>query len=262
MFSEAWIATLTGLDIWLYRHAGIPVSTAQLLVYNLLITAPIMVLAGYVISRFEDSDQAREEALALAKASQAKLLQSQMHPHVLFNSLNGIVELIVKDPPAAEESVRALSDLLRRLLAAAESPFIALSEERAMVEAYLALESLRLGSRMEARWEWDSGLQDLRVPPLTLQPLVENAIKHGISPSKRGGTLVVILEREGNGLVLAVKNTGVSAQPSSAPGFGMGLRNLRERLVLAYGTGATLTLEREGDWTVALVRIRDFILPP
>ncbi len=261
LLSEGWIALLTWVDIGLYRHAGIPISAGPLMAYNLLITAPVMVLAGYLISRFEDANRGREEALARARESQSRLLQSQMHPHVLFNSLNGIVELIVKDPRAAEESVRALSDLLRRLLAAAEAPFIAVKEERAMVEDYLALESLRLGARMQVLCNWDPDCAESGILPLVLQPLVENAIKHGISPSKRGGVLSIALERSGDDLLIDVRNTGCGIEQPPAPGMGIGLRNLRERLLLAYGASAALDLETEGDWTRASVRVPRLILP-
>jgi len=260
IFSEAWIAACTLIDIGLYRLAKIPFDAAQLLIYNLIITGPVMVLVGYAISRFEDADRGRKEALAFAEQAQSRLLQSQLHPHVLFNSLNGIAELIVKNPQAAEESVRALSDLLRRLLAAAESTFIPVREERAMVQDYLALEALRLGSRMQVQWEWDGAFNAFGIVPLTLQPLVENAIKHGISPAKRGGILAIKLAMAGEDLLIEVKNTGHGVGHRPAQGMGIGLRNLRERLFLAYGAGASLDLATEGDWTCARVRIPGPIL--
>lgn len=259
-FSMGWIALFTSIDIFLYRRAGIQVPVGRLMTYNLLIPTSVMVLAGYLISRFEDADRGREEALARANQAQSRLLQSQLHPHVLFNSLNGIAELIVKNPIAAEECVRALSDLLRRLLAAAESSSIAIAEERAMVQDYLALESLRLGPRMQVQWEWDHSLDSSRILPLTLQPLVENAIKHGISPARRGGSLVINLAKTGSELQIEVRNTGhvVESHPSSR--VGIGLRNLRERLFLAYGSGASLILDSDNGWTIARVRIPEPIL--
>ena len=260
LFSELWVTLCTFADaLLLSRLESLPLG--QLVLYNLAITGGATVAAGYAIARLEEAEMDKEAAQAKARLAQQRLLQSQMHPHVLFNSLNGLAELIVKDPPAAEESVRSLSELLRRLLAAAESPLIALREERAMVEAYLALEALRLGPRMEVRWDWDASLQELEVPPLTLQPLVENAIKHGLSPVKKGGTLSIGLGRDEDGFSITVGNTVRGLRPSGAPGLGIGLKNLRERLDLAYGGKASLTLEEAGDgWTVARVRIRDFII--
>lgn len=260
VFSEGWIALLTWVDISLYHHAGLFISASQSLIYNLLVTGPVMVLAGYLISRFEDADLGRNEALARARESQARLLQSQMHPHVLFNSLNGIAELIVKDPRAAEDSVRALSDLLRRLLAAAEASHITMEEEREMVEDYLALESLRLGPRMQVQWDWDQACGGFRILPLVLQPLVENAIKHGISPSKRGGILSIAVARSGADLLIDVKNTGCDIELHPERGVGIGLRNLRERLLLSYGPEATLELVSKEGWTCARVHIPRLIL--
>ena len=262
LFAETWQAAAVVLDLLLYHHAGIPVPARQALIYSLCTTGPVMFLAGYLLSRYEAAERGRLAALARAREARVRLLQSQMSPHVLFNSLNGIAELIVKDPAAAEESVRALSDLLRRLLEVGHAPLIPLREERAMVEAYLSLEALRLGPRLGVRWRWDEALQDLEVPPLTLQPLVENAIKHGLAPSRRGGQLEIALDREAGDLVMAVRNTGQGPADPSARGFGIGLRNLRDRLGLVYGPQATLDLGLDAGWTVAEIRIRDFILQP
>ncbi|HEU4951461.1 MAG TPA: histidine kinase [Holophagaceae bacterium] len=262
LFAEAWQAAAVAQDLLLYRHAGIPVPARQALLYSLFITGPVMFLAGYLISRYEAAERGRLAALARAREARVRLLQSQMSPHVLFNSLNGIAELIVKDPPAAEESVRALSDLLRRLLESGHAPLIPLREERAMVESYLSLEALRLGSRLGVRWHWDEALQELEVPPLTLQPLVENAIKHGLAPSRRGGQLEIALDQEAGDLVMSVRNTGKGPIDPSVRGFGIGLGNLRDRLGLVYGAQATLDLSRDAEWTTAEIRIRDFILLP
>ncbi|HTL97507.1 MAG TPA: histidine kinase [Holophagaceae bacterium] len=192
-----------------------------------------------------------------AREAQSRLLQSQMSPHVLFNALNGFAELIHKDPAAAEGSVRSLAHLLRQLLTFAEFKVITLQEERALVEDYLHLEGLRLGSRLSSIWQWEERLQSRLVPPLLIQPLVENAIKHGIAPVKQGGILRISIREEAGSLLLEVANTGSSlgVKDGTRPGLGLGLRNLKDRLALAFGPDASFGLaEREG-WTIATISL-------
>jgi sensor histidine kinase YesM len=124
-----------------------------------------------------------------------------------------------------------------------------LSEERSILVRFLALQSLRLGPRLQVEWDWDADLDALEAPPLLLQPLVENALKHGIAVQAGPGRMRVGARRQGNGLRLEVRNTG-SPPGSPRPGA-TGLANLKERIQLAYGGRATFRLEREGDWTVA-----------
>lgn len=186
-----------------------------------------------------------------------RLLHSQIHPHVLFNSLNGLVELIEKDPVQATRQAQALARLLRKLLDASEEAMLFLQEERALVEDYLALESMRLGERLSCVWRWDPALDLHPVLPLLLQPLVENAIKHGIAPCVAGGRVEISARAEGPLLILEVLNTGAPYRPRGETG--MGLRNLAARLELAYGGHASLTLSslgaEPGTATLACLRL-------
>lgn len=209
-----------------------------------------MIVGGLTAARTR-SDQEREAARAEALVARTRLLQSQVHPHVLFNALNGLAELIHRDPPSAERSVMHLADLMRRIMRASERPAFPLAEERAVVKDYLALESMRLGSRLRVDWDWDYTLDHLELPPLLLQPLVENAIKHGIAPSVSGGELVIRLRAEGRNVLLEVWNSGMPYKPNR-PG-GIGIKNLVSRLHLSFGPGARFTLGPKDGGTLASI---------
>ena len=254
--AELWTVLLVWMDSRWYRSAGIPIRMPTVMAYNLVIPGPILVLTGYFLDRRERTERAEAAADEKARLAQYRLMQSQMSPHVLFNSLNGLAELIHKDPGQAEESVRTISSLLRQLLVIVELRSVQLEEERGLLEDYLSLEAMRLGPRLTVEWAWDRDLDTELVPPLLIQPLAENAIKHGLSPSKKGGILRISTAKSDGNLILQVANTGLpmgSAQV--APGLGIGLRNLRERLDLAFGAEAQFDIKSDGDWTLATIRI-------
>jgi len=223
------------------------------LLVNLSFLGPSMMLAGGLLARREISEREGRAFQERAEEAQTRLLQSQLHPHVLFNSLNGLAELVLKDPPKAERSIRALSDLLRKLLAASQSTSLPLRMERELVEDYLAMEAMRLGDRLELSWDWERGLEDQELIPLALQPLVENAIKHGIATAMAGGHIRIGARIEEGALCLSVRNSG--APLTEGNGQGLGLSNLRLRLALAYGEAASLRMAQEEGWTLAEVRI-------
>ncbi len=213
-----------------------------------------MVAVGSIIASREREETAKNLARTEAKEAQTRLLQSQLHPHVLFNSLNGLLELVHKDPHAAESCIRNMSDLLHTLLKASEQSYFRLEQERELVGYYLGMEGIRLGSRLEVAWDWPSGLDRLLVPPLLLQPLVENAIKHGIAPNIVGGTVRIRALASDGFLTLEVGNTG--CEPLAGHRIGaVGLRNLKERIQLAFGAHGHFSLTREGDWTKAVIRL-------
>jgi hypothetical protein len=250
---EAVAYAILVLDWWMERMGGRPFNLPMLTRVYAIFVGPIMiVLGGLMAARARavgENEAIREEAM-IAKS---RLLQSQLHPHVLFNALNGLAELIHKDPPTAERSVGHLADLLRRTLRASERPLFPLGEERALVEDYLFLEGLRLGPRLVVRWDWDSGLDGTLVPPLLIQPLVENAIKHGISPCREGGDLVIGARHRGPDLVLEVWNTGAPFLERLEGGIG--LRNLEARLGLVYGPSARFAIGPDGDGIRAVIHL-------
>ena len=216
-----------------------------------------MMLVGGLVAARARSEELRVASEAEAHIAKNRLLQSQIHPHVLFNALNGLAELVYKDPKAAEGAIRHLSDLLRRIMRASEYMSLPLGEERKIVADFLALESIRLGTRLRVRWEWNEGLDAIEVPPLLLQPLVENAIKHGIAPSIPGGDLIIRARTQDGAVFLEVWNSGMPFRNANG-GHGIGVKNLRSRLSLHFGSGARLSIGPSGEGTLAGIRIEAF----
>ena len=209
---------------------------------------------GWVFAE-KEATLARERTTAgLLRQAQARALRNQLEPHVLYNSLNGLSELVHDDPLAAEEMIARLADLYRMLTVHGQPDFISLAQERALVEAYLAMEQMRLGDRLRVAWVWPPWADAVRLPPFLLQPLVENAIKHGISPCADGGMVRITCLREGADLGLRVENTGRPFAGGTPAGVGLG--NLEARLTLWVDGGGSLALETRGGWTAATVRWR------
>ncbi|WP_243383993.1 sensor histidine kinase [Geothrix alkalitolerans] len=205
-------------------------------------------LLGWVLADRERAEFQEAAARRAAKEAQTRALQGQMNPHVLFNAISGLTELVREDPAAAEAALVNLSDLLRALLDQGSRLRVPLGDERRLVERHLALERIRLGRRLRERWDWPAGLDATEVPPLMIQPLVENALKHGVSKAVGGGELEVVVRGEGTRLHIRVANTGPAPD---GEGKGVGLANLRERLDLLGAGPEALRLRREGDWTIA-----------
>jgi len=203
-------------------------------------------LLGWILADKERAEAGENAAIRAAGEAKARALQSQMNPHVLFNAIGGLTELVREDPAATERALVSLSELLRSLLEYSSKRTVPLAQERALVERYLALEQIRLGKRLRVEWRWDEALENLEVPPLLLQPLVENALKHGIAPHRGGGALSIVLRRTVGETELEVANTGEPL--AEKPVEGIGLRNLKERLEL-FLPRASLRIFRDGDWT-------------
>ena len=187
--------------------------------------------------------------------AQARLaeLQSRIRPHFLFNALNTALALVRVDPARAERVLEDLAQLFRVALADTSSA-VALAEEIELAKAYLAIEKVRFGARLQVVWEIDPRATEARVPPLVLQPLVENAVRHGIEPAAEGGQLWVRAEVQRGQAVVTVSNTVPDEPPS--PGHGMALHNVRERLRLLHDVAASCEVGRDG----ALFRVR-IVLP-
>jgi sensor histidine kinase YesM len=194
-----------------------------------------------------------ERAMKLAAEARLRSLESRVHPHFLFNTLNSISSLIAVDPPRAEQAVGKLASLLRSSLDHTNRPLIALSEELAMVEDYLAIEKLRLSGKLSASIQVPVGLLDARVPPFAVQSLVENAVKHGITPQKSGGKLSIRASASNGEVCIEVCDSGAGFD-SSAIAAGHGLDNLVERLNTLFGSQASLNfLRRDEHCVVQLV---------
>ncbi len=188
-------------------------------------------------------------------AAEARLhsLESRIHPHFLFNTLNSISSLIAVNPARAEQIVGQLAALLRASLDTSHQPLIPLREELAMVESYLDIERVRFGDKLRGTVLVPMELQDLQVPPMSVQSLVENAVKHGITPQSSGGEIVVAASAENGNLRIDVRDSGPGFDLSAVPS-GHGLDNLVERLDALFGTRARLNvLRREGHCVVEMI---------
>jgi two-component system LytT family sensor kinase len=202
--------------------------------------------AIYVAAASTDDLRERDRKLAVAKsaANQAKLqsLRLQLSPHFLFNTLNTISGLIaVRDNSRAEELLLRLSSFLRQSLIDPAPSFVPLAEEIQAQKLYLDIEQHRFGDRLMVEYDIARDCADAVVPILILQPLVENAVKHGVAPTMQTSKLTLTARRDGQDLKLVVENTlDPAASRPSAPGFGIGLSNVRERLQELYGEAAEL----------------------
>ena len=217
-----------------------------------LVNVAFAIAFGWVMAEKEATEVRERWMAGLLRQSQSRALQNQLEPHVLYNALNGLSELVYEDPLAAEEVITRLADLYRMLTVHGNEDRVPLAAERRLVEAYLAMEQMRLGDRLRVAWTWPETCDGVLLPPFFLQTLVENAIKHGISPCDQGGEVRIACGREGTGMRLTVENDGCPLPSGFVRGVGLG--NLEARLALwAEATGA-FTLDRRGDWTVATLR--------
>lgn len=189
----------------------------------------------------------RREALqARATEAQLKLLQAQIEPHFLFNTLANVQSLIDHDPATAKLMLERFTDYLRASLQQLRHEASTLAQELSMAEAYLSLMQIRMQSRLRYRVDCDPSLPELALPPLLIQPLIENAIHHGLEPRIEGGELVVRAWRDGADLVIDVEDDGpgLAAPPRlRRKGNGVALANIRERLQTRWGPRASLQLE-------------------
>jgi len=201
-----------------------------------------------------------EEMLKLTAEAELKALRAQVNPHFLFNALTTIGYLIETAPPRALNTLMQLTALLRGVLKS-EGEFTTLGRELELVEHYLKIEHERFEERLRVRVNAPQSLRALRIPALVLQPLVENAIKHGVAPSKSGGDVEITASVDDGVLRLTVANSGAPLQ-LAAPRFGgehVGVDNVRRRLLGHYGEAAALTLTRNaGGRTVAEIRLPFF----
>jgi signal transduction histidine kinase len=199
----------------------------------------------------------QEELRELAVSAQLAALRAQVNPHFLFNSLNSIAQLIATDPVKAEACVERLGQIYRYLLHRAHADFVPLAEELSVAESYLEIERARFGDSLTVEENIDARTRGLLLPSLILQPLVENAVKHGISPKIGGGRVTIEAQVFEGELCLAVRDTGVGlSDDRSIFEHGVGLRNVRDRLLRLYGAGyAPQVVSRPGDGTTVTLRI-------
>ncbi len=209
----------------------------------------LSVSSHYVILSLEASRDAEArvmQASILARDAELKALKAQVNPHFLFNSLNSISALTSVDPAKAREMCILLSEFLRMTLGLGEKASIRLAEELALLERFLAIEKVRFGSRLRVEEAIGDGSKPLLLPPLLLQPLVENAVLHGIANLPEGGTIRLASDFQDSRLSIIIENT-FDPESTSLRRGGMGLANVRRRLEGRYGEQASMQVSVEGD---------------
>lgn len=196
-----------------------------------------------------------ELAASLAEA-RLRALRMQLQPHFLFNTLNAIATLVHENPAAADDMIASLSDFLRLTLERGDRPEQPLRDELEFIDRYLEIERVRFGDRLQIRREIDPATLDARVPTLLLQPLVENAVRHGLEPRRDTGIITLTARRDGPRLQLTVSDNGVGLSGPGPVREGVGLSNTRARLQELYGSQASLTLQDTPDGgTTVVIRL-------
>ena len=226
-----------------------------------------LAMTGWLAIYFQVVSRRRQQTLErqtlelsiVARDAQLRALRAQINPHFLFNALNSLRGLIAEDPPRAASMVTGFAGLMRYALQSDRNETVTVAEELAAVDDYLELERMRFEERLRVERVVSPDARDARLPPMLLQLLVENAIKHGVANLRHGGVVRIGVAIVDARLEIRVWNTGVL---SSSDGGGVGLDNARERLRLLYGPSASLTLEGGNGFVVATLRIPLGGLPP
>jgi two-component system sensor histidine kinase AlgZ len=213
-------------------------------IFNLLLHAAwVAIYLAFAMQRRRYAAEVRQAQLSSAlRATELRLLKSQLNPHFLFNALNGLRALIGDEPDKAREAVTHLARTLRYTFASGDEDLVTFERELEMVDDYLALESMRLAERLRIERDIEPAARTARCPAMLLQTLVENAIKHGIAQLKEGGVLRIEARVTNGELRVRVLNPRRAVAEPPA-GDGLGLRNSTERLRLLFGDRASLRLD-------------------
>ena len=241
-------------QIWIGRSLAALLGNPAFWQQFILVSAVISIVIGW---RYR-ARWKREALQARITEAQLRLLQGQIEPHFLFNTLANVQSLIDFNPTLAKQMLERFTDYLRASLGQLRGESTTLAQEFAMLEAYLSLMQLRMGQRLQVRLDLPPDLADFALPPLLVQPLVENAIHHGLEPRIDGGTVTVTARRLQGQLCIEVEDDGQGLDAPRRPsttrstGHGMALANIRERLAARWGSAATLDLQpRTGGGTCA-----------
>jgi len=255
---SAWRPTAEFFSFGAREMAGVSylIGLYQWCVYTFaLLTWSALYFGINSIMELEDEKTRASEALQLAESAQLKMLQAQLNPHFIFNTLNGVITLIrEKQGDAAARMVSTLSDFLRATLRTGSRPELTVSEELVFVDQYIELQQLRFAERL--RFHLDVGEETFGalLPTLILQPLVENTVVHGALSQGKGADVRIAIHRSGNDLRIAIKDNGPGVNRSIAPPYGVGLTNTAERLRVLYGEAAQLSIgqSESGGFAVSL----------
>jgi LytS/YehU family sensor histidine kinase len=237
----AGLEDFRGIDARLSRDYPLLFATGVLL-YLLAVGFHYVLLA---VEASREAEARVMQASVLAREAELRALKAQVNPHFLFNSLNSISALTASDAPKAREMCILLGDFLRRTLGLGEKAAIPLAEEISLIHAFLAVEKIRYGARLQMEEQIDAETLDAQVPPLLLQPLIENAVGHGIANLVEGGWIKLSAERRDGELSIVVENLFDPEAPPRRKS-GVGLANVRQRLEARYGNRARFATSVDG----------------
>lgn len=259
--SSLWLILARVLTLGLAYFFSLPEAAEQFKSnYPILFGAGVLLYllttaVHYLFIAFEASRTAEHKALelkVLAHEAELRALRAQIDPHFLFNSLNSISALTTQDPSAARKMCILLGEFLRKSLKLGAMERIPLSEEIELIKNFLSIEQVRFGSRLKVDLSVRQGTENCSVPPLILQPLVENAIKHGISQMVDGGTVELVAMRRGSMLSVSVRNP-VDEDKKKSTGDGIGLLNVKHRLSNLFANESRVDVaEKNGQFSVEL----------
>ena len=267
-FVLAYLLIRAAVAVVQYRWAGGDATFLEVFEPLLIKTLPHSLLVYWAVvavqhvvafqQRAHERERRAAELEQRLTAARLQALQMQLNPHFLFNTLNAVASLMHQDVDAADRVLIRLSELLRRALDTRDRQEVPLREELAFLDRYLEIEQTRFGDRLKVERKIDKTLLDQSVPNLVLQPLVENAIKHGIEPQRQPGLIRLEVRRGAGHMVLTVRDNGVGYDPSrpTRRGHGIGLGNTRRRLEQLYGKRQELVIRNaEGGGTEVLIRL-------
>ncbi len=249
-----WLYLVAGAEVaaFVMRQAGIWQFSTGLYVYGLIAGVSYLVRTQ---NQLREKETAAARAEAAAAQAQLQTVRANLNPHFLFNALHAVGALVRTDAAAADRAIEQLGGLLRRSLDHSARESVPLGQEWEFVKSYLELEQLRLGERLRVECDLEPGALDVPVPPFLLQPLVENAVRHGIAARPEGGTIRVQAARRNGALTLRISDDGPARSAErTAAGTGFGLEGVRQQLDARYGTRATLHVDRseQGGFAVTL----------
>ena len=262
-FSVAWASLGTVLGMVMHHHPGIPPLAWSYLNW-VLVTIPFgaliysaMLGCIYAYEYFVEVREREAEASRLsAQLSEARLdaLRMQLNPHFLFNSLNTVLVMVRdKETAAAARMLELLADVLRQVLDISRPREVSLADELRFVERYLAIEQVRFSDRLRVEWRIEDRARSALVPDLIMQPLVENAVRHGVARRVGAGTLTISARITGDVLELSIRDDGAGIEQPEAEG--VGLSNTKERLRTLYGDAASVTITRQARGTEAVLQL-------
>ena len=229
--------------------------TAAVIASTLNVTSVMIVwsLIYFAVHYFENSKKAEIETLifeAAVKDFELKTLKAQLNPHFMFNAMNSIRALIEEDPQNAKDAITKLSNLMRYTLRIERTETVPLADELKTIQDYLDLEKIRFEERLQYKIKSTPNADRVEIPPMMVQTLVENGIKHGISKLTQGGNVIISADADLNFLNIEIRNSGRFDEEALRNSHGFGVSNTKHRLSLMYGENASLSLMNENNNTV------------